>query len=89
MNNYDFYQNMNNSNKAHNKNNKKGENYVKKEANEYKNIDDIIEKAVILSKDHSGSRLVQRKYEEGNEEIRNRIFEKFKPEILNLSKDIF
>ena len=32
-----------------------------------KNIEDIIEKAVILSKDHSGSRLVQRKYEEGKQ----------------------
>ena len=91
MNNYDPYQNnnMNNTNKMYGKKNKKGENFVKKEVNEYKNIEDIIEKAVILSKDHSGSRLVQRKYEEGNEEIRNKIFEKFKPEILNLSKDIF
>ena len=80
---------MNNANKAHSKKGKKGENYVKKEVNEYKNIEDIIEKAVILSKDHSGSRLVQRKYEEGNDEVRNKIFEKFKPEILNLSKDIF
>ena len=89
MNNMEFYQNMNNANKAPNKKNKKGENYVRKDVNEYKNIDEIIEKAVVLSKDHSGSRLVQRKYEEGNEETRNRIFEKFKPEILNLSKDIF
>ena len=90
MNNFEFYQNMNNNtNKAPNKKNKKGENYVRKDVNEYKNIDEIIEKAVVLSKDHSGSRLVQRKYEEGNEETRNRIFEKFKPEILNLSKDIF
>ena len=89
MNNMEFYQNMNNTNKGHNKKNKKGENYVRKEVNEYKNIEEIIEKAVILSKDHSGSRLVQRKYEEGNEETRNKIFEKFKPEILNLSKDIF
>ena len=89
MNNMEFYQNMNNANKAPNKKNKKGENYVRKDVNEYKNIDEIIEKAVVLSKDHSGSRLVQRKYEEGNEETRNRIFEKFKPEIINLSKDIF
>ena len=88
MNNLDFYQNSNSQNKM-NKKNKKGENFVKKEINEYKNIDDIIEKAVLLSKDHSGSRLIQRKYEEGNKETRNKIFEKFKPEILNLSKDIF
>ena len=90
MNNFDFYQNMNNNaNKINNKKNKKGENFVRKEVNEYKNIEEIIEKAVILSKDHSGSRLVQRKYEEGDNDIKNRIFEKFKPEILNLSKDIF
>ena len=90
MNNFDFYQNMNNNaNKIGNKKNKKGENFVRKEVNEYKNIEEIIEKAVILSKDHSGSRLVQRKYEEGDNDIKNRIFEKFKPEILNLSKDIF
>ena len=81
MNNLDFYQNnSNNQNKMSSKKNKKGENFVRKEVNEYKNIEDVIEKAVLLSKDHSGSRLVQRKYEEGNEEIRNKIFEKFKPE---------
>ena len=56
MNNMEFYQNMNNANKAPNKKNKKGENYVRKDVNEYKNIDEIIEKAVVLSKDHSGSR---------------------------------
>ena len=90
MSNLDFYQNnSNNQNKMSSKKNKKGENFVRKEVNEYKNIEEVIEKAVLLSKDHSGSRLVQRKYEEGNEEIRNKIFEKFKPEILNLSKDIF
>jgi len=90
QNNFDFYNNINNNNnKMYNKKNKKGENYVRKEANEYKNIEDIIEKAVALSKDHSGSRLVQKKYEEEDSDIKNRIFEKFKPEILNLSKDIF
>jgi len=90
QNNFDFYNNMNNNNnKMYNKKNKKGDNYVRKDANEYKNIEDIIEKAVVLSKDHSGSRLVQKKYEEGDNDIKDRIFEKFKPEILNLSKDIF
>ena len=90
MNNYEYYQNnINNASKMQAKKGKKGENFIRKEVNEYKNIEDIIEKAVVLSKDHSGSRLVQRKYEEGNQEIRNKIFEKFKPEILNLSKDIF
>ena len=90
MNNYDLYQNtFRNFNKTNVKKAKKGENFVKKDINEYKNVEEIIEKAVDLSKDHSGSRLVQRKYEEGNEEIKNKIFEKFKPEILNLSRDIF
>ena len=89
MNNFNAYQNMNNNSGNKNKKNKKGENYIRKEVNEYKNIEEIIEKAVTLSKDHSGSRLVQKKYEEGNEEVRNKIFEKLKPEILNLSKDIF
>ena len=91
MNNYDLYQNnnMKNLNKTSAKKGKKGENFVKKEGNEYKNIEDIIERAVELSKDHTCSRLVQRKYEEGGEAIRNKIFEKFKPEIINLSKDIF
>ena len=89
MNNYEYFQNINNTSKMNPKKTKKGDNFIRKEVNEYKNIEDIIEKAVVLSKDHSGSRLVQRKYEEGNQEIRNKIFEKFKPEILNLSKDIF
>ena len=68
---------------------KKRENYIQKDSNEYQNIEDILEKAVILSKDHSGRRLIQKQYQEGNDEIRNKIFEKLKPEILNLSKDIF
>ncbi len=89
MNNYDFYNNMNSNKNKANKKNKKGENFIRKETNEYKNIEEIIQKAVTLSKDHSGSRLIQKKYEEGDNDIKNRIFEKFKPEILNLSKDIF
>ena len=89
MNNYESYQNnLNNINKMNNKKNKKGDNYIKKDKNEYKNIEEVIENAIILSKDHSGSRLVQKKYEEGDEEVRTKIFEKLKPEILNLSKDI-
>ena len=89
MNNYDFYNNMNNNKNKANKKNKKGDNFIRKEANEYKNIEEIIQKAVALSKDHSGSRLIQKKYEEGDDDVKNRIFEKFKPDILNLSKDIF
>jgi methionine salvage enolase-phosphatase E1 len=80
---------MNNLNKFQQKKNKKMENFVRKNPNELNNVEEIIEKAVQLSKDHSGSRLVQKTYEEGNKDIKDRIFEKFKPEILTLSKDIF
>ena len=59
MNNFNF--NLNNGNKMNKKNNKKGDNFIRKDANEYNNIEDIIENAVNLSKDHSGSRLVQKK----------------------------
>ena len=83
------YKNMNNLNKFQQKKNKKMENFVRKNSNEPNNVEEIIEKAVQLSKDHSGSRLVQKTYEEGNKDIKDKIFEKFKPEILTLSKDIF
>jgi len=87
--NYKNMNNMNNLNKFQQKKNKKMENFVRKNPNEPNNVEEIIEKAVQLSKDHSGSRLVQKTYEEGNKDIKDRIFEKFKPEILSLSKDIF
>ena len=89
MTNFDFYNNVNNNKNKAIKKNKKGDNFIRKEPNEYKNIEEIIQKAVALSKDHSGSRLIQKKYEEGDSDVKNRIFEKFKPDILNLSKDIF
>ena len=79
-------QQMQNNNLQNKK--KSGKENSKKDI-ENKNIDDIIEKAVEYSKDHSGSRQVQNKYSEGPEEVRNKIFEKLRPEILNLSKDIF
>ena len=88
MNNYEAYQNnLNNINKMNNKKNKKGDNYFKKDNNENKSIEEVVEDVVNLSKDHSGSRLVQITYEEGDDEIREKIFEKLK--ILILSKDIF
>ena len=82
-------QNMMNNNLIIKKKSKGQENPVSKKDIDNKNLDEIIEKAVEYSKDHSGSRQVQKKYDEGNEEVRNKIFEKLKPEILNLSKDIF
>ena len=87
--NYKNMNNMNNLNKFQQKKNKKMDNFVRKNPNEPNNVEEIIEKAVQLSKDHSGSRLVQKTYEEGNKDVKDKIFEKFKPEILSLSKDIF
>jgi hypothetical protein len=87
---YPNYSNMNELNyKFYPKKDKKMDNGIKKEGDEQPNIEEIIEGAVQMSKDHSGSRLVQQAYEKGSEKERNRIFEKLKPEILNLSKDIF
>ena len=63
--------------------------FQKKETAEPPSTEEIIAKAVEFSKDHSGSRLVQKRYEEASEEERNKIFEKLKPEILSLSKDVF
>ena len=63
--------------------------FQKKETAEPPSTEEIIAKAVEFSKDHSGSRLVQKRYEEASEDERNKIFEKLKPEILSLSKDVF
>ena len=51
--------------------------------------DEIIIKAAELSKDHAGSRLVQKKYEELPQELRDKIFENLKPNIYSLVKDVF
>jgi pumilio RNA-binding family len=67
---------------------KKNEN-IKKDTVDPPSIDDIIDKVVEYSKDHSGSRLIQKKYQEVNNETRDKIFERLKPEILNLTKDVF
>ena len=83
------YQNWQNNINKYPKKNKNGENFIRKDNVETQNIEEIIENAIQLSKDHSGSRLVQKKYEESSKDIQDRIFEKFKPEILSLSKDIF
>jgi hypothetical protein len=40
-------------------------------------------------RDHSGSRLIQKKYESGSDEEKNQIFEKLFPHTLNLAKDVF
>lgn len=40
-------------------------------------------------KDHTGSRIVQKKYEEASETEKAMIFEKIEPEIFNLSTDVF
>ena len=87
LNNMNMMQNFNQ--KPHRNRNENGNLYQKKEPNEPPSLEEIINKAVELSKDHSGSRLVQKKYEEGTQEDKDKIFEKLKPEILPLSKDVF
>ena len=61
----------------------------KKEQIEEPSINEIIEKAVEYNKEHSGSRLIQKKYEECSEEERDKIFNKLQREILLFSKDVF
>ena len=61
----------------------------KKENQEDMTLDEIINKADALSKEHSGSRLIQQKYEECSPEDKDRIFEKLKKDIYPLSKEIF
>lgn len=53
----------------------------KKEMIEPLTMQDFLEKVVTLSKDHSGSRLVQKKYEESSQEDRDKIFEKIQTDI--------
>ena len=62
-------------------NNKSGNNNMtplqnnKKENQNDLSLDEIIEKADQLSKEHAGSRLIQQKYEECSPEDKDRIFE--------------
>ena len=42
-----------------------------------------------ICKSHTGSRIFQKIYEEGNEEQKQQIIEKIKPEVYLLSKDVF
>lgn len=58
-------------------------------AYEFTNINDLLPNVIEFCKDHSGSRLVQKRFEEGSQEDRIRIFEKIEDDILSLSKDVF
>ena len=49
----------------------------------------ILLNIIELSSDHSGSRLVQKKYEDSSDEEKQQMFEKIYPEIYNLTKDVF
>jgi len=40
-------------------------------------------------KDHSGSRLIQKRYETGTDDEKNQIFDKISSNILSLAKDVF
>jgi hypothetical protein len=53
------------------------------------NINDLLPNIIEFCKDHSGSRLVQKRFEEGSEEEREKIFSKIENEIMPLSKDVF
>lgn len=56
---------------------------------EITNVDDLLPNLVEFCKDHSGSRLVQKRFEEGTDDERNKIFVKLEEEILSLAKDVF
>ena len=85
-------------------NKKKGNNFVQKQNPNNKNmntpqnkkdnheeisLEEIISKADTLSKEHSGSRLIQEKYDKCSPEDKDRIFQKLKKDIYPLSKEIF
>jgi hypothetical protein len=53
------------------------------------NLEEIIENSAELCKDHSGSRLLQKKYEEASESDRERILHKLLPNFSTISKDVF
>lgn len=55
----------------------------------YTDLNELLFNLIDLCKDHNGSRLVQKKYEEGSEEERSLIFDKLFPCIATLSKDQF
>ena len=64
-------------------------NSQKKDQIEEPSFEELVEKAIEYSKDHTGSRLIQKKYEECSNEERDKLFNKIQPEILGLSKDVF
>lgn len=53
------------------------------------NVNDLLPNLIEFCKDHSGSRLVQKRYEEGTDEDKEKIFDKLEVEILPLAKDVF
>ena len=65
------------------------QNPKKKDTQEDFSVNEIIEKAADLCKDHNGSGLIQKKYEDFPPDIRIKIFKNLKPQIFTLSKDIF
>jgi len=53
------------------------------------NVSDILGKLIELCKDHNGSRLIQKKYEEASDEERELMFDKIFPFVQKLSIDQF
>lgn len=52
-------------------------------------FNEVMNNLIEYCKDHSGSRMIQKRYETGTEDERNQIFDKIFPQILSLSKDVF
>jgi pumilio RNA-binding family len=50
---------------------------------------DIMNNLIEYCKDHSGSRLIQKRYESGTDDEKNQIFDKISTNILSLAKDVF
>ena len=87
---------MNKKHKGGNNNGGQGNNNRQQMVSRFQNLNlenttfqDILKNVCELSKDPSGSRLVQKKYEECSELEKEKIVNKVLPEIYNLSKDIF
>lgn len=59
------------------------------QGNDIPTFEEILDNAISFSKDHSGSRLIQKKFEDGSEQEREKIFSKIQPELLNLCRDVF
>ena len=63
------------------------QNPKKKDTQKDFSVNEIIEKAADLFKDHNWSKLIQKKYEGFPPNIRIKIFKNLKPQIFTISKE--